>query len=103
MVDRRTFFQTFFPRWIGFFVHSFDSEIQPVEALLKLDCLVEGISFLWTSTFGQDPYRYRIDSRKLNLGKVGQSRAKNFMCNEYMFSTLQCMYTQSWAFPFKVT
>jgi hypothetical protein len=75
MDDRRTFFQTFFPRWIGFFADSFDTQIQPVEALSKLDFLVEGISFVWTSSgSGRDARRNRIDSTKLNLWKVGLTK-----------------------------
>ena len=69
MNDRRTFFQTFFPRWSGFFAGSCDPKIGPVEALLKLEWLVEGIYRFWTSTSGYS-YRYSIDSGKLRLWEV---------------------------------
>ena len=67
LADRRTFFRVFFLRCIGFFE---DWKIQPVETLLKLDCLVDGISKFWTSTSGK-PSHYSVDTRKLNLSQVG--------------------------------
>jgi hypothetical protein len=76
MNDRRTFFQTFFPRWSGFYTESFDSKTQPVEALLKLDCLVEGISHVWTST-SRYPYCHYIDSTKLKLWEVRMSEGRD--------------------------
>jgi hypothetical protein len=72
--DRRTFFRIFFPKWSGFFADSFDSEIQPVEALLKLDCLVESISHVWTSSDFRNVDSFAVDSRKLKLWEVGLTR-----------------------------
>ena len=50
--DRRAFFRLSFPKWSGFYVESFDENINPVEALQNLAWLVEGTSNFWTSTSG---------------------------------------------------
>ena len=74
MRDKEFFFQTFFPRWIGFCQDSFDSKIEPVEALLKLDSLVEGLSFVWTSTSYGHVARKPVNSGKPNFREVGLAR-----------------------------
>ena len=68
--DRRVFFEISFPKWSGFYVDSFDENIQPVEALQNLACLVEGTSSVWTST-SKYPYRHAVDHTKLRLSEVG--------------------------------
>ena len=67
--DRKVFFLKFFPKWSGFHVESFDSKIEVAEALYCLDCLVDGITALMTSTSGRVE-RHCVDSAKLGLGKV---------------------------------
>jgi hypothetical protein len=67
--DRRAFFRKFFPKWSGFHVNSFDSEIQPAEALHRLECLVEGTSTSRTSTSGCVE-RHIVSSDKLRLDEV---------------------------------
>lgn len=77
--DRQAFFQFFFPKWSGFYVDSFDENIQPVEALQNLACLVESTSVVWTSTSGV-LHRHTVDSNnKLKLGEVG---AKIYLLNQ---------------------
>jgi hypothetical protein len=68
--DRRASFRTFFPKWRGFYVNSFDTIIQPAEALHSLECLVEGTSASRISTSG-DIQRRTVDSQKLRLDEVG--------------------------------
>lgn len=69
MDDRRTFFRNFFPRWRGFYVSQYDPNIQPVEALLKLECLVQNMSSFWTSASGHQRC-HKVDLRKLKLSEV---------------------------------
>lgn len=53
MDDRRTFLRMNFPKWKGFFVHSFGvDEIQPVEALRNLEYLVDVTLVLRVSVSG---------------------------------------------------
>ena len=68
--DRREFFRNFFPKWSGFYVDSFDDKIQLVEALERLQCLVNGTTSVWTSTSG-NAENHPIDSQKLKLEEVG--------------------------------
>ena len=68
--DRKAFFRTFFPKWSGFYVNSFDSKIELADALHSLECLVEGTSADRTSTSGLVERRI-VDSQKLRLGEVG--------------------------------
>ena len=67
--DRKVFFLKFLPKWSGFHVDPFDSKIELEEALYRLDRLVDGITFLRTSTSGYVEH-HRVDSFKLGLGKV---------------------------------
>ena len=69
--NRRAFFQEFFPKWSGFYVDSFDINIQPVKALQHLECLVDDISAVWTSDTTRSPYRRSVDYVKLRLSEVG--------------------------------
>ena len=69
MDNRREFFREFFPKWFGFDADSFTSTIQVVEALKKLERLVEDISAVWTSASGYN-YCEHIDPHKLKLGEV---------------------------------
>ena len=67
--DRKVFFLKFFPKWSGFHVDAFDSKIRVAEALYCLDCLVDGITALITST-SKRVERHCVDSAKLGLEKV---------------------------------
>jgi hypothetical protein len=69
--DRRAFFREFFPKWSGFYIGSFDPEIQPVQALEQLECLVEGISAVWTVDTTRNPRRFTVEYCKLKLSEVG--------------------------------
>ena len=69
MNDRKVFFQEFFPKWSGFYINDFDSELQLVEALHTLDRLVEGVSMVWTSNNGYVESNM-VDRNKLKLWEV---------------------------------
>ena len=84
--DRKAFFREFFPKWSGFYVDDFDCNIQPVEALQKLACLTDNISYFWTSTSG-NPQCHTNDPNKLKLGEVGGRKVKRSMrANRLMLS-----------------
>ena len=74
MDDRRVFFRQFFPKWSGFYVDSLDFDIQPVEALQKLQCLFEDITGVWISDIAQTPYRRAVNLSELRLWEVGVTR-----------------------------
>ncbi len=69
--DRRAFFREFFPKWSGFSVDSPDFKLQPVEALEQLQCLVEGISAVWTVDITRRPRCFNVGRRELRLWEVG--------------------------------
>ena len=74
--DRRAFFREFFPKWSGFYVDDFDCKIQPVEALQKLACLTDNVSFFWTSTSFGSQYCHTNDSNQLELDEVTRRKVK---------------------------
>jgi hypothetical protein len=74
MDDRRAFFRQFFPKWSGFCVDSLDFDIQPVEALQKLQCLFKDITDVWISDTAQTPCHRAVDLTKLRLWEVGVTR-----------------------------
>ena len=67
---RRVFFEEFFPKWSGFCVGSYDKEIQPLEALEQLHCLVQDISKVWTVDTTKRPRWFSL-SNALNISQVG--------------------------------
>ena len=71
IIDRRVFFEISFPKWSGFYVDSFDENIQPLEALQNLACLVQNTSNVWTSTSQYSSYCHVVDHTKLRLWEVG--------------------------------
>ncbi|CAB4026272.1 Hypothetical predicted protein [Paramuricea clavata] len=58
------------PQWSAFHIDSFDPQIQPVEALEQLDCLVQGISAVWTINDTRYQHRFKVDYDKLSLSEV---------------------------------
>jgi hypothetical protein len=82
--DRIAFIEEFFPKWNGFCVGSFDSEIKPLEALEQLHCLVQDISNVWTVDKTERPCFFPVRN-DLNISEVSvASDQTNFLQTLYM-------------------
>ena len=67
--NRKAFLREFFPKWSGFCVDSADSEIQLLEALEQLECLVKDISEVQAVDSTGKPHTFDF-RHELNISKI---------------------------------
>ncbi len=70
MDNRREFFREFFPKWSGFCVNSLGVNIQPVEALQRLQSLFEGITGVCTCDTTRISRWREVEYSKLKIWEV---------------------------------